>query len=194
MDVRAFFGKIAPKTETAEAVAAEIRTNARGNPCMDCLRKTGGKMVVGVTYGTCKECAGKLQRFYEKPPSPPEGLEWSFECSLRDLIAGDKVMSAHDEESGGIYTRAPTEEERAQVIHAGKQLRFLVDWTMKGCIYEVYTISEKEWAAGKRWTMDEFLKAARWVYTKNKGRALRGCGDHQFFEDIGEDGTIWLGS
>ena len=119
--------------------------------------------------------------------------EFEFEPSLYDLADGSAPYRFISEEQV-LYCRFPTSEERKMVMHPGQTLRFPVAWTFEGEKFETYSIPEKQWKKGERWTMDRFLSTARSVYSKNNKRNLKAMGDHIFFEGIAEDGTIYTGS
>jgi hypothetical protein len=195
-DIRSFFAP-KPKPEPEPEPETTIRTNSRGNPCMYCLRKTGGTMKVGVSYGTCKECSEAWKQADENPGEPPPGTEFTFETTLWNLMESDKVMGAHEEGGFRHWTREPTEEEWKGVVYSGQTLRLPYNWgwdnPMVSRVQE-FTIPAKEWDAGCRWTLLRWVHTMRVFYSKNKKRNLRSLGDHTFVESIGSDGLVWMGS
>jgi hypothetical protein len=100
------------------------------------------------------------------------------------------------EVNGIVLYRYFMEEEERQVLHTGQTIRFPVRWTLDGSgpEYETYSIPEKEWKGGERWTRRRFWETACMVYSKNKMRAMKEMCDHQFYEGILTDGTIHTGS
>ena len=192
--LNAIFSK--PKTETKPTIG----TNSRGDPCMYCLRKAGGKMVVGVGYGVCKECSAKWKQAAENPRPAPEGLTYEFEFTLRGLLKSDEVMEGSDDEGFELFTRVPTESEWKGVVYSGKTLRLPYNWGWDypetGKYYELksFTIPEAQWAQGERWTMRKVVDTMRSFYGASKGRRARSMGDHQFFEGFDDNGEAYFGS
>lgn len=119
--------------------------------------------------------------------------EFEFEPTLHDLADGSapyRFISREDV----LYCRFPTDKERKSLVHEGQTLRFPVAWTLEGRKFETYSIPEKQWKKGERWTMDRFLSTARSVYSKNNKRNLKAMGDHIYFEGIFRDGEVYTGS
>ena len=179
-----------------------LGTNARGDPCMYCLRKQGGKMVIGVGYGICADCSTARKQAYENPGEPPAGTEFVFEPTLWSLVMSDKVLEA-DEEDGRHWTREPTEEQWNMVQFDGTTLKLPHHWLWNATnadgspkFYDIkeFAISKTAWKKGERWTLRRVVNTMRKFYGAHKGRMIRSLGDHVFVEGFSNDGELFLGS
>jgi len=143
--------------------------------------------------------ANLLQRLKEMRDEPKqEGLlsayrdEFELNVTLNDLAQHNVKFQFFDGET--FYYRDPTDEEWAEVVHPGKSIKFAVRWTYDGPEYDERFINEKDWKAGKRWTLERFATFAHAIYSANRGRRIKEMGDHRFFEGFAEDGTMMMGS
>jgi hypothetical protein len=199
MDVRSFFGRTKTETETTVGASPYAFKVTAAN-CMHCVWKAGAKMVVGVAYGTCTECAEKRRQARENPRPAPEGLTYEFEFTLGHLLRSDELMEGSDDEGFQLFTRVPTEDEWKWVVYSGETLRLPYNWRWdypdKNKFYETkeFVISEEQWKKGERWTMRRVVDTMRSFYGASKGRRARSMGDHRFFEGFGDDGEAYFGS
>ena len=141
-----------------------------------------------------KEEACEIMREGHKEAMEELFDDWEFEPTLGDLARRCPPMQK--EVNGIVLYRYFTDEEEKKVHHTGRSIRLPVRWGWgpDGVVYETYTISEKDWKAGVRWTLRRVWDYASRVYSKNRMRAVKEMGDHQFFEGIAADGTVYVGS
>jgi hypothetical protein len=176
MDFRTFFGKCptAAKTETKPETKTEEKPTAREVEAWE------GGYEDGWNEAT-KEVIHDLLE---------DG--WKFEPTLQDLANNCPPMSKviGDE----MIYRYITEAEGKRIYFPGREIHFPVRWGWGEVTYETRVISQKDWDKGDRWTFEWVWRIAKAIYSKNKQRAVKEMGDHQFWEGIGTDGKVWVGS